>query len=233
MVGPTPGIKNHTMNQDDLRDILRSIRNAKQYADFVVAAIHAHQGPYVAQKWEFEDEPPDFLIELAHKAIDNGADVFAGSGPHVLRGIEIYKGKPIFYDQGEFFREMDLPAVGLGTYRLHGLDPFTTELTETELNKQEIERRDVRAPLHYQSYLATSRYDNGKLAEVRIYPTDLRRDGPTSRAGIPQSAPPEIAQQILGRVQMLSKKLGTTVTIDGNVGVIRVQATTPTAAGQP
>ena len=39
--------------------------------------------------------------------IDNGADAFVGHGPHILRGIEIYKGKPIFDDLGEFFREWE------------------------------------------------------------------------------------------------------------------------------
>ena len=34
--------------------------------------------------------------------IDAGADVFVGHGPHVLRGIEIYKGKPIFYSLANF-----------------------------------------------------------------------------------------------------------------------------------
>ncbi len=34
--------------------------------------------------------------------IDAGADVFVGHGPHVLRGIEIYKGKPIFYSLSNF-----------------------------------------------------------------------------------------------------------------------------------
>jgi hypothetical protein len=229
-VGPKTGIKQYAMGQNDLRDILRNVRNAKHTADFVVVAIHAHQGPWVAQKWEFEDEPPDFLIDLAHKAIDNGADAFAGSGPHVLRGIEIYKGKPIFYDQGEFFRQMELPAVDLGTYRQHGLDPFATELTEVELNKREIERRDVRHPLHYQSYLATTRYDRGQLVEIRLYPTDLGWNRPSSSAGVPRLATGAMATEILTRVQALSKKLGTTVTIEGNVGVIRVDAARPSSA---
>ena len=52
----------------------RSIRNGKEYADFMITTIHAHQGPWVAQRWAFEDSTPDFLIELAHKAIDNGSD---------------------------------------------------------------------------------------------------------------------------------------------------------------
>ena len=66
-----------------------------------------YQGDQVLQSFLFEDRPPDFLIELAHKSIDSGADAFVGHGPHLLRGIEIYKGKPIFYDLGEFFREWD------------------------------------------------------------------------------------------------------------------------------
>ena len=97
----------YTMNPGDLKDTLRSIRNGKEYADFMIATIHAHQGATELQQWLFEDTTPDFLVTLAHDAIDNGADAFVGHGPHVLKGIEIYKGKPIFYDLGEFFREWD------------------------------------------------------------------------------------------------------------------------------
>ena len=57
---------------------MRSIRNGKYLANFLIATIHAHQGPITAQQWLFEDQTPDFLIELAHKAIDNGADAFVG-----------------------------------------------------------------------------------------------------------------------------------------------------------
>jgi hypothetical protein len=99
----TPGTKSFAMNDADLREILRSIRNGKTLSNFLVATIHAHQGPITAQQWLFEDQTPDFLVELAHRAIDNGADAFVGHGPHVLRGIEIYNGKPIFYGLGEFF----------------------------------------------------------------------------------------------------------------------------------
>ena len=40
---------------------------------------------------------------------------FIGTGVHVLRGIEIYKGRPIFYGLGEFFRQMDVVGLsGMG-----------------------------------------------------------------------------------------------------------------------
>ena len=44
----------------------------------------------------------DFVVTAAHLAIDAGADIFVGHGPHILRGIEIYKGKPIFYSMANF-----------------------------------------------------------------------------------------------------------------------------------
>ena len=42
-------------------------------------------------------------MALAHAAVDAGADVVMGHGPHVIQGIEVYNGKPIFYSLGNFF----------------------------------------------------------------------------------------------------------------------------------
>ena len=47
-------------------------------------------------------EPAQFLVTFARAMIDAGADLFVGHGPHVLRGIEIYKGAPIIYSLGDF-----------------------------------------------------------------------------------------------------------------------------------
>ena len=73
-----------------------------------------------------------------------------------------------------------------------------------------------------ESVVAVSRYEDGQLAEVRLYPTELGVDRPDSRLGIPRIAPPEIGRRILERLQRLSRELGTTIDIEGNVGVIRV-----------
>ncbi len=43
--GETPGTIDYTLNPDDLSRTLRSIRNVKRYADFVVATAHVHPGP--------------------------------------------------------------------------------------------------------------------------------------------------------------------------------------------
>jgi poly-gamma-glutamate capsule biosynthesis protein CapA/YwtB (metallophosphatase superfamily) len=61
-------------------------------ADVVVASHH----------WGLDHEVLDYQVEIAHTAIDAGADLVMGHGPHVPLGIEIYQGKPIFYGVGSF-----------------------------------------------------------------------------------------------------------------------------------
>jgi len=66
---------------------------------------------------------------------------------------------------------------------------------------------------------------------VRLYPTSGDWEGPISMLGMPRMAPPAMAQRILQRVQALSKPLGTTIAIEGNVGIIRIDPATQTTAG--
>jgi hypothetical protein len=214
--GDKPGALSYTINPGDLKDNLRSIRNGKQYSDFMIATIHSHQGETILQQFLFEEHPPQFLVDFAHNAIDNGADAFVGHGPHIIRGIEIYKGKPIFYDLGEFFREWDWSC---------DCDNPSSADTTAERVVAGLNNRGVAEPINYESIIGLSRFDKGKLQEVRVYPIWGRQDGPISRRGIPQLAPPEIAQRILTRLQRLSQPLGTTMAIEGNVGVIRVPST--------
>ena len=219
--GTRPGALTYTMNQADLQDTLKSIKNGKQYSDFMIASIHAHQGDTLLQPFLFEDRPPDFLIALAHASIDNGADSFVAHGPHILRGIEIYKGKPIFYDLGEFFREWD--------WSCDCNVSANADLTQAENVVRGLETRGVVEPINYEAAVALSRFDKGLLQEVRIYPIWGRQDGPLSRRGLPMPAPPEIAQRILQRLQKLSEPFGTKIAIEANVGVIRVNARPPSS----
>jgi hypothetical protein len=213
--GATQGQLSYAMNPGDLRDTMRSIRNGKEYSDFMIAAIHAHEGGSALQESLFEDVTPDFLVTLAHDAIDNGADAFEGSGPHLLRGIEIYKGKPIFYDLGEFFREWDW-SCDCDDDRADS----TTTSAERAVRGHEV--RGVVEPVNYESVIALSKYDKGMLLEVRLYPIESRQASPISQRGIPRIAPPDTAQRILQRLQKLSEPFGTKISIEGNVGVIRV-----------
>ena len=156
--------------------------------------------------------PPAFYVDLAHQAIDTGADIFVGHGVQTLRGIEIYRGKPIFYGLGEFFRESlwDLPAV------LGMVDADQTS------GRYQFSRNFGNSTQSLESLVAISHYDEGELTEVRLYPTELGSDGPDSRLGIPRLAKYDKAREILERVQRLSQEFGTNIDIDGSVGIIRV-----------
>jgi hypothetical protein len=213
-VGPKAGDVSYTMDPQDEKEILRSIRYGKENSDFMVASIHCHQANYAFQEYSLDDDVPDFLVELAHKAIDNGADLFIGEGVHTLRGVEIYKGKPIFYGIASFVSQ------GLYGIKAEPANPSNTALTEVENGW----RGQRYYPDEMGVLLVTASYDGGKLKEVRLYPVDLGQDmnRPLSRLGIPMTPSPEIAQKILAKEQKISKQFGTKISIENNVGVIRV-----------
>jgi poly-gamma-glutamate synthesis protein (capsule biosynthesis protein) len=64
----------------------------RKTADIVVASCH----------WGLGEEVLDYMTEIAHAAIDVGADIVVGHGPHYSLPIEVYRGKPIFYGLGSF-----------------------------------------------------------------------------------------------------------------------------------
>jgi len=211
--GERPGTIDYAINANDLARTLRSIRNAKRYADFVVATAHIHQGQSVLEQMHLSTKPPAFYIDLAHQAIDVGADVFVGHGVQLLRGVEIYKGKPIFYGLGEFFREAQWT--------------LSEQLGQTDANQQSPRQNFARnfggSTQSLESVVAVSHYADGELAAVRLYPTELGAEGPDSRLGIPRLAQPDKAHEILERMQRLSRDFGTTIDIEGSVGVITIR----------
>ena len=76
-----------------------------------------------------------------------------------------------------------------------------------------------------EALLTASRFEGGRLVEVRLYPADLGQDGtrPISRVGNPSAASPEMARRVLEKLQTLSKPFGTSITIENGMGVIRVE----------
>jgi poly-gamma-glutamate synthesis protein (capsule biosynthesis protein) len=212
----------YTMNDQDLRDLMSAVTEGKTRSDFLTFAIHAHQFADARGGERGGNLPPtedldtnssiaDFLPVLARQSIDAGADAFLGTGVHVLRGIEIYKGKPIFYGLGEFFRQMDVVGLaGLGRGRGDENSP----------------------PIKYDSIVALTRYEGGRVAEIRLHPLELTDDVRMARRGIPRTASAAGAQRILSRLQKLSAPLGTTITVEGNIGVIRPAPMTTASGGR-
>lgn len=117
-VGRYPGI-----SSADPATISAAINSAKQLAEVVLVSFH----------WgsEYQNTPNARQVQLAHAAIDAGADVVIGAHPHWVQTKEIYQGKPIYYSLGNFVFDQEWSvetkkglAVRL-TYQ--GLDLLKTE----------------------------------------------------------------------------------------------------------
>jgi len=92
---------------DVLPQVTALVRKAATMADLVVVAMHAGAEGREATHTpvgveEAYGELRGDTRGAAHAAIDAGADLVVGSGPHVVRGIEQYKGKLIAYSLGNF-----------------------------------------------------------------------------------------------------------------------------------
>jgi poly-gamma-glutamate capsule biosynthesis protein CapA/YwtB (metallophosphatase superfamily) len=207
--GTDPGALRYEMNKRDENAVLASIRDGKLMCDFMIVTIHAHQTTtYKSQGVGGADHnAADFLVKLAHDSIDNGADEFVAHGVHALHGIEIYKGKPVFYGVSNFVFQFPL-QFGMGG---EAMATEKGEPTGLEIGASQ------------ETVLTTTHWEGGKLTEVRIYPVDLGgRRRPMSQLGIPMTPSPEDAQRILKEMQEFSKPFGTTIAIENNVGVIRI-----------
>jgi len=78
----------------DKLTVVEDIALARQIADIVMVGFH----------WgaELMTEPKPYQVEMAHLAVESGADIVMGHHPHVPQGIEIYKGRPVFYSLGNY-----------------------------------------------------------------------------------------------------------------------------------
>lgn len=219
-----------TADRADVEANLAAIRLAKQRADMVIFHIHNHE-------WDPEQElqsPPRFIRDLAREAIDAGADIFIAEGAHsLLRGIEIYRGKPIFYDPGDLFKDGNSKIRPLSEY-------YWTQGTESVSGRREITTFDSPAHRdHAKLPVATNpvggyntgrilavivpvcRFDeDGTLREIIIHPATHIKD---SRLlwGLPGMASGTEAEAIIGYLAELSAPFGTEITFENGKGVIR------------
>jgi len=206
-----------TPNAQDLADIVKSIKDARMLSDYVVVTIHAHEGG------KDRTLPAPFLPTFAHAAIDAGADVFVGHGPHVLRGIEIYKGKPILYSLGDFIFENEtilrLPEdafdqVGLGPEDRIGA--YSANRYQNDTTGFPVDR------LIWESVVAVPAFKDGKLVDLKLHPITLGFGKPMGRRGRPMVANEELSKKIIDDLVRLSKPMGTTIEYKDGLGSVKI-----------
>lgn len=200
-------------DKEDTNEILSQIRQARTKADIVILTVHSHEPDNRSQS------PAGFLKIFARAAIDAGASLVIGQGPHQLRGVEVYKSGVIFYSLGNFafdlikvnMRSRDAYEAGIDLYRLAlGSIPDSEPLPEQSPDD----------PLLWESVIATGKFERGALKSVELQPIDLGVDVPLSQRGTPRIANAARSGEILKRLSGLSGEFGTGIRVENGTGII-------------
>lgn len=90
----------HILYEDRIDRILGEVKELRSRDADLVIVVSVHWGD------EFAAHPSNAQIALAHRLVDDGADVILGHHSHVCQGTEAYKGAVIAYSQGNFISDM-------------------------------------------------------------------------------------------------------------------------------
>lgn len=205
------------INKEDLEEIAAVVRNACRLADLTMVSIHAHE------KGKNRFVPAQFLIDFAHSMIDAGADAFIGHGSHVLWGIEIYKGKPIFYSLGNFiFQNETLLRLPHENYEPHKLGP-NKHVADFNDARYDFDKKGFPSkPEFWESVIAVPRWRGKKLIEIKLYPITLGYGKPRTVRGRPLFADPELSKKIIEHLKRYSEPFGTAIDFEDGIGIVRL-----------
>ncbi|GAA1996914.1 CapA family protein [Microbacterium pumilum] len=192
----------HTFpHREDLRQAVEAVRAARAATDVVLVAMHwgIHFIPAVIA---------DYQRDYAHALIDAGADAILGHHPHILKGVEIYDGRPIFYSLGNF--GMDTPitpehVASKGFQEIQALNPTWVPNFEHRFNFPPDSRKTIFAKLTFSSA--------GELS-VRAIPAWINDD---SQAEILHAGDPRL-NEVVDYLAAISREvdLETDYRIDGD-----------------
>ena len=225
-----PGPENkvlYTINPQDEDRILRSVRSAARQADHVVVFSHSHDIAGASDN----AAAPAHLREVIKKTLDAGADTFVISGPHVLRGVEVYNGKPIFYSLGDFIMQNEtIEPVPSEMFEVAGL-PVTALAGDYYDSRSKPDPKTgfptayhPANPAVWESVLPVCTFKGHAVTEIKFYPVDMGFRVPRPHQGTPRLADEVLGKQILERLAKMSEVYGTKIVVENGVGIWRAPA---------
>ncbi len=198
-------------NAADVGRITAAIGEARRQADHVLVSLHAHE-----MLGADKTVPAEFLRHFARGCIDAGAHAVIGHGPHVLRGIELHQGRPIFYSLGNFiFQNETVPDLPADFYEKYGLG-LTANVADALDKRSDNNTKGFAAnPWAWKSVVARFAFDADRLVSLELLPVELGFGQSRPGRGTPMlSGDPAI----LAHLAELSAAFGTTVTVTENLG---------------
>jgi poly-gamma-glutamate synthesis protein (capsule biosynthesis protein) len=216
-----------TVNKLDFEGNIKAVKDARRLSDWVVFSLHNHiSAVKVPEGFKTREVVAEPIEGFARACIDSGADVFIAHGPHVLRGLEIYKGKPIFYSLGNFvFQSTLIKRQPSDLFERYGL-------TVAESTADLYEKREA-PPAHFfddieywESVAAECLYEDKQLVQLKLHPLSLDYD-PTkplreqrTKAGIPRLADRTLGKKIIDDMKKLSSRYGTSIEFKDGIGIV-------------
>ena len=206
--------------KEDLDGMAAVVRDASRQADYVIVSSHTHEGG--ADRFT----PPEFFVAFAHAMVDAGADIITVSGPHVLRGVEIYNGKPIFYSLANFiFENETLLRQPPENYEPLGMSPGSGV---GEFNDRRSNNGATGFPADeyiWESVIAMPRFAGKQLTDIKLYPITLGYKKPRTQRGWPMLANEELSRKIVGDIAKFSAPFGTKIELKDGIGVVTLAGT--------
>lgn len=197
----------------DEERILNEIREAKRQADVVLFSLHTHE---MNGKNFFSI--PQFVTTMTHEAIDAGASVVIGHGPHMLRGVEVYNGGVILHSLGNFIFQTE-------TIAAQPYDAFVkmrlsqdTRVGEYMNNRSKNDTVGYPAmPDIWRAFAAGWTLEDGRITEMKLYPIELGMHASRAQRGWPRLSR---SMETLEKIRELSAELNTKVEIRDGVGYV-------------
>lgn len=210
-------------NEQDCVANERSIRDAANRSDFTLVSLHTHEGD--KDSW-YSPEAPEFIERFARRAVDAGADTVVCHGAHFMRGVEIYNGKPIFYNLGSLLMEFEAgeSIIGPEMYQAYG---HAVDARPSELHRA----RAKNSAGEFTGFNAEARFSQNALAifdvtpdglACQLLPLDLgmNRERVLSR-GLPETVTHQQGAEIASLLTRLSQRYGTRFSYDQASGLIK------------
>lgn len=185
----------------DLKRIEKGIKEAEKQADWILVAVHSHE-----MKEGRKDLAADFFVQYARACIDAGAHAVIGHGPHILRGVEIYKQRPIFHSLGNFiFQNESVPYLPADFYEKYGIDlnAGTDEALDERTKNGRLGLGVNKKVWH--SVIARWSMRDGVLEHLELHPVCLGFGLPRHERGWPQLTD---SVEPLEEIAALSRPLG-------------------------
>jgi poly-gamma-glutamate synthesis protein (capsule biosynthesis protein) len=212
--------------EPDLKGNIRSIKDAKRQAKIVLVSHHGHQ-----DDGSDRHKPARFIETYARACIDAGADAFLSHGAHVLRGIEIYKGKPIIYSMGNFIFQLGaVKKLGQDVYDKYNLDTqatpadlFDADAGKGEKNWKGWKRHDFEKA-EWDTFIAEISFNDGELADLKFHPSTNGYGLPrfSHKRGRPIRTSKKDTDRIIDFVAKYSKPYRTMITNENGLGVVEL-----------